>query len=122
MSRTGISTAQNRLSSPVNIEDVLAAHSRWPDHQTEIMRMKRKIEQPEDQLARQAAGHNQASAIGHNLNSNIETISCSLSGVFRAHNENSGSSNTQGIARNIAYKTRLLGQSHWAVNIPLVST
>ena len=121
-SSTGISTAPNYSSSLENLANVPAAHSHSSALEIELMRMKRKVQQLENQLARQAAGHSQASEISHNLNSSTETISCRLSGVFHVHTENSASSSSQGIARSIAYKTHLLGQSHWAVNsISLVS-
>lgn len=54
---------------------------------------------------------------------NIQKLSTSLSGTFHVNCETGSLAQPQTIARSVAHKTRLFGQSHWAVNgVLLVST
>ncbi|KAF2184010.1 hypothetical protein K469DRAFT_784764 [Zopfia rhizophila CBS 207.26] len=80
----------------------------------ESMRLKLRIQQLEDQLCRSTLRPTQSPV--STPNSNIETTSSRLGGTFHVSYESGASGQPQAIARSITHKTRLFGQSHWAVN------
>ncbi|RAL05943.1 uncharacterized protein BO80DRAFT_460985 [Aspergillus ibericus CBS 121593] len=113
-SSTSRSTIPSHPSSLVGPSSVSTPMSQASAQETELMRMKLKVQQLEEQLAKQAAPV-QLSLLTQD-SSNIETTSSSLGGTFHVHTERDSFGQPQAIARSVAYKTRLLGQSHWAVN------
>ncbi|PYI04091.1 hypothetical protein BO78DRAFT_373845 [Aspergillus sclerotiicarbonarius CBS 121057] len=114
-SRTSRPTLPSHTGSLVNSSSVSTPISQSSAQETELGRMKLKIQQLEEQLAKQAPPI-QSPLLTHDSNSNIETTSSRLGGTFHVHTERDSLGQPQAIARSIAYKTRLLGQSHWAVN------
>ncbi|KAF4159884.1 hypothetical protein CNMCM8927_001251 [Aspergillus lentulus] len=81
-----------------------------------VTRLKLRIQQLEDQLAQANARlMNQPS---HDLDpdSDIETISSRLSGMLRIHRKRGASGQPEPNPHNVSLKTRLFGQSHWAVS------
>jgi hypothetical protein len=83
------------------------------------MRLRLRVQQLENQLA-------QATLMPPILpqppaNSNIETTNTQLGGTFHVSQDRDSLGQHQAIYRSVFHKTRLLGQSHWAVNVLLVS-
>lgn len=85
------------------------------------LELRLRIRQIEEKLARKTPSTQQSPA--STTTSNIENFSTTLGGTFQVHCEQGSLGQSQPIARNMAHKTRLFGQSHWTVNsILLVST
>ncbi|KAL4908080.1 hypothetical protein BDW74DRAFT_189360 [Aspergillus multicolor] len=98
-SATGASRTPSRPSS-------LAAESGRDDETT---RLRSKIHQLEEQLAR-------TTRPAHGAYTNIEATSSHISGTFHLHYKRDPE-HPEPIACGFSLKTRLLGQSHWAVSI-----
>lgn len=91
-----------------------------PDSQSLELRL--RIRQLEEQLSKKTSAEHHHSPAS-TTTSNIQKLSSGLGGTFHVHCESSSSGQPQNIARSVAHKTRLFGQSHWAVNaILLVSS
>lgn len=84
-----------------------------PDPQLRELRL--RIRQLEDQLSKKTPPEHHDSPAS-TTTSNIQKLSSGLGGTFHVHCESGSSRQPQTIARSVAHKTRLFGQSHWAVN------
>jgi hypothetical protein len=80
----------------------------------ESVKLKLRIRELEDQLSKSTLRPTQSPV--PTPNTNIETTSSHLGGTFHAICESSSIGQPQAITRSITHKTRLFGQSHWAVN------
>ncbi|KAF2276998.1 uncharacterized protein EI97DRAFT_466557 [Westerdykella ornata] len=80
----------------------------------ELLRLKLRIQDLEEQLSK--LGPRPVNSALESPNSNIQTLNSTIGGTFHVHCEGSSLGQQQAIARSVTHKTRLFGQSHWAVN------
>ncbi len=78
---------------------------------SELIKLKLRIRQLEYQISHPS--QNEMSPISRPT---IETTTSQLGGTLHVHCERTADSQHQPIVRGLSHKTRLLGQSHWAVN------
>jgi hypothetical protein len=97
-SSTAASTPPSQISAP----------------DAESLRLKLRIRDLEEQLSKLTS--NPANTSPETPHSNIQTLNSTISGTFHVHCEGSSLGQQQSIARSVTHKTRLFGQSHWAVN------
>lgn len=81
---------------------------------TQLIELRHRIRQLEEKLL-ETTPPTQASAAS-TATPSIQKLSSSLSGTFHVLLENGSLGQPQTIARSVSHKTRLFGQSHWAVN------
>ncbi|GIK02218.1 hypothetical protein Aspvir_006267 [Aspergillus viridinutans] len=112
-----LSTPPGHLLSSVaaDISNVSRPPSEHPSQDAEMTQLKLRIQQLENQLAQANARPNQPS---HDLDpdSDIETMSSRLSGTLHIHRKRGALGQPEPIPYNVSLKTRLFGQSHWAVS------
>ncbi|USP81341.1 hypothetical protein yc1106_08615 [Curvularia clavata] len=80
----------------------------------ESLRLKLRIRDLEEQLSKLTS--TPANTSSETPHWNIQTLNSTISGTFHVHCEGSSLGQQQSIARSVTHKTRLFGQSHWAVN------
>lgn len=98
---------------------------------TEVIRLRLRIEQLESRLSKQSQSHSQQSPVpapapSHSpspapnpgAGSDMEIISSRIGGTFHilTLKDAPSSQNRPPIAHNLSHKTRIFGQSHWAVS------
>ncbi|GIJ84574.1 hypothetical protein Asppvi_003421 [Aspergillus pseudoviridinutans] len=81
-----------------------------------MTRLKLRIQQLENQLAQANARPINQPSHDLDLVSDIETMSSRLSGTLHIHRKRGASGQPEPIPYNVSLKTRLFGQSHWAVS------
>lgn len=80
----------------------------------ESLSLKLKIKDLEEQLSKLTSRPVDSSL--ENPNPTFQTLDSTISGTFYVQCEGSSPGQQPAIARTVAHKTRLFGQSHWAVN------
>lgn len=85
---------------------------------TQSLELRLRIQQLEEQLSKLNPPVQPSPA--SSTMSNIQELSLGLGGTFHVHCENGSLGQPQTIARSVAHKTRLFGQSHWAVSSMLL--
>jgi hypothetical protein len=117
-SSASLSTPPSHLLSSVaaDTSNVSRSTSEQPSKDAEITRLKLRIQQLEDQLAQ--ANARPMDQPSHDLDpaSDIETMTSRLSGMLHIHRKRGASDQPEPIPHNVSLKTRLFGQSHWAVS------
>lgn len=109
---SSLSTSSVGVSTPTSLQ-----LSSSTDSQSAELRL--RIRQLEEQLSKKTPPEHHHSPTS-TTTSNIQKLSSGLGGTFHVHCESSSSGQSQTIARSVAHKTRLFGQSHWAVNAILL--
>lgn len=109
---SSLSSSSAGVSTPTSLQ-----LSSSTDSQSLELRL--RIRQLEEQLSKKTTPEHYHSPTSITT-SNIQKLSTNLGGTFHVHCESSSSGQSQTIARSVAHKTRLFGQSHWAVNAILL--
>ncbi|KAF7157474.1 hypothetical protein CNMCM5623_001735 [Aspergillus felis] len=113
-----LSTPPSHLVSSVaaDTSNISRPPSEHPSQDAETTRLKLRIQQLENQLAQANARPINQPSHDLDLDSDIETMSSHLSGTLHIHRKRGASGQPEPIPYSVSLKTRLFGQSHWAVS------
>ena len=119
LARTSTTSGPTRPNqAPSSLYTSSTATSTPPSHSSaqdaESLELKLRIQDLEEQLSKLASKPFNPSL--ENPNPTFQTLNSTISGTFHVQCEGSSPSQQPAIARSVTHKTRLFGQSHWAVN------